>query len=314
VDSLQQEKAHHFGLTDIMLISTAIIWGVNVVVVKLALVTMPPLVFNSLRFLLATALSWAALKWAEPLHKIRQQDLLTIVWLGLLGHTVYQVLFIFGINFTSAGNTSLLLATIPIWVALLSGLLALEKVSPFTWAGIVCSFLGIVLVVVGGGSAMGFALHTFKGDAMILTGTLLMAIYTIRSKPLLKDYSPLALSTYTMTSGTVGLLIIALPSIRAADFTAVDYWGWGGLLFSAIFALVVGYFVWNNGLRALGAARTAVYGNLSPVIAMLTSWAVLHESLTLAQLLGAMLIIGGLFLARMRLNKIATFGEGTKSV
>ncbi len=147
---------------------------------------------------------------------------------------------------------------------------------------------------------------------MILAGTFLMAVYTIRSKPLLKNYSPLQLSTYTMTSGALALGLVTLPLISTTDFGAVDAWGWGGLLFSATFAIVIGYFIWNTGLNILGPARTAVYGNLSPVVAMLTGWAILGERLSLPQFAGATLIIGGLLLARKKvLNKNETTPKGT---
>ena len=115
-----------------------------------------------------------------------------------------------------------------------------------------------------------------------------------------------------MTSGAVALGLVTLPKIRTTDFSTVDAWGWGGLFFSATFAIVIGYFIWNSGLNILGPARTAVYGNLSPVVAMLTGWAVLGERLSLPQFVGATLIIGGLLLARRKvLNKNETTIPGT---
>lgn len=300
-----------FTIVDFMLIGTAVVWGVNVVVVKLALATMHPLLFNSLRFLLAGVLSFGLLSLTQRGHRLERRDFWRIVLLGVLGHAVYQVLFIFGISLTTAGNTSLLLATMPIWVALFCAIFRLDDVNLFTWLGIACSFAGISLVVLGGGKEISFAAASLRGDLLVLLATLMMATYTLLSRPLLSRYSPLQLSTYTMLAGAVLLLLVSLPAIASADLAAVDAYGWGGVMFSSVFAVVMGYYVWNRGLTQMGPARTAVYGNLSPVVAMLTGWAVLSEAVSWPQFAGALLIFTGLLLTKRRvLNKKATaYGE-----
>ncbi|MTI95574.1 MAG: DMT family transporter [Firmicutes bacterium] len=111
-------------LADLYLLIVAMIWGANVAVVKSALEELGPLPFNSLRFLIATVLSWLLLAATGNLSLPRRQDIPRLLVLGLTGHMLYQVLFISGINLTSAGNTALLLATIPIWVTALAALLA----------------------------------------------------------------------------------------------------------------------------------------------------------------------------------------------
>lgn len=295
-----------FGLIDLALLLTASVWGINVVIVKIALRSFSPIIFNSLRFILAMSLSWIMLHMTEPRARVRRSDFFTLVWLGLLGHALYQVLFIYGINFTSAGNTSLLLAAMPVWVAIFSALTAVDTVRLSTWLGLACSVLGILFVVLGSGKDVGFALATLKGDLMILCGTLLYATFTIRSKPLMSHYSPLQVSTYTMTSGTLGLTLLAIPTLLSTDLTAVSTTAWAALAFSGVFAIVLGYFVWNSGVKLLGPARTAVYSNLSPVVAMLTGWAMLNESLSLQQILGAICIIVGLMIARLSTGQVTS--------
>lgn len=288
-----------FSLVDLALIFTAAVWGVNVVVVKIALQYFDPIVFNSLRFALAAILSWALLLITEPGARPRREDYLTLGYLGIIGHTLYQVLFIYGISFTSAGNTSLLLATMPVWVAMFSVLMAMDTVRVTTWLGLASSVIGILLVVVGSGKTLGFALETLRGDLMIVAGTLLYAVFTIRSKPLLAHYTPLQVSTYTMSSGTLVLGLLATPTLVKTNLAIVPLAAWGALLFSGIFAIVIGYYIWNSGVKILGPARTAIYSNLSPVVAMLAGWVFLAEALTLRQYAGAGFIILGLVVARM---------------
>lgn len=292
-----------FGITDALLIVTAVIWGVNVVLVKVSLTELGPLPFNSLRFLLAGGLSWLLLRITEPKSRVNRKDIPTLIGLGLLGHSLYQVLFISGINLSTAGNTSLLLATSPIWVAVLSSVFGTERLLPRAWGGILLSFSGICLVTIGGGKHISFASGASLGDLMILFGTFVFAVYTIRSKPLLGRYSPLQFSTYTMIPGAAGLLVASAPSLLKQDFSVVSLPAWGGLLYSGVFAIVIGYYVWNNGVQKLGAARTAVYSNLSPIVAMIAGVAILHERISLPQLAGAALIVSGLYITRSSKSK-----------
>jgi drug/metabolite transporter (DMT)-like permease len=122
-----------FALADLLLIIVAVIWGFNVVAVKLALGTLTPLTFNALRFVGAALASWLLLSFSGQGLLHLKADWRRIGVLGLLGHGVYQVMFILGTNLTSAGNTALLLATIPVWVAALIALKDPEPVPALTW-------------------------------------------------------------------------------------------------------------------------------------------------------------------------------------
>ena len=293
-------------MADLLLIVVAIIWGVNVAVVKSALTEFNPLTFNSLRFGISALLSWGMLGLSRAKLLPQREDLPRLAFLGLLGHTLYQVLFISGTNLTTGANTALLLATIPVWVAALGAITREEAAGPLTWIGIGTSILGIALVTASGGLSLGGS--TWLGDIMVVSGTFFYAIYTLKSKTLLVKYSPLQFSTWTMTIGALGMTVVSLGPIRAQDWSAVGIVGWGGLAFSAGLAIALGYYIWSNGIKKLGSARTALYNNLTPVTAMIFSSLFLHEKITLPQLAGAALIITGLSLARSTFGKHASKG------
>lgn len=301
-----------FGLADLLLIIVAVIWGFNVVAVKLALGTLTPLTFNALRFLGAALVSWLLLSISRQGLLPLKADWRRIGSLGLLGHGVYQVMFILGTNLTSAGNTALLLATIPVWVAALTALKEPEPVPPLTWLGIGLSVTGIVLVTLGAGRQVGIGADSLVGDLLLLGGTFFYAWYTVGSKHLLAHYTPLQFSAWTMTVGAGALLVISSGDILRQNWAGVESWGWGGLIYSTLLAIVVGYYIWNKGVKQLGPARTALYNNLSPVTAMLSGWLLMGENLTLVRITGAALIIGGLYIARfvgLRREKVSP-GEG----
>ena len=300
-----------FSLADLLLIFVATIWGINVTVVKKALTELNPLAFNSLRFAISAGLSWVVLGVAREKPLPRGKDLPALIVLGLLGHTLYQVLFIYGTNSTTASNTALLLATIPIWVAALGAITREEVAGPLTWLGIGLSLFGIALVTGGGNLSVGGG--TLGGDLMLVAGTFFYGLYVLKSKALLGKYSPVQYSTWTTTVGALGLSALSLRQLGAQDWGRVGVTGWGGLAFSAVLAIALGYFIWSYGIQKLGSARAAIYNNLTPVTGLIFSSVFLKEKITALQVGGIVLIITGLTLARRKkLHRRQEFvGEGS---
>jgi len=275
-----------------------LVWGINFTVVKIALTDFSPLSFNSLRFSLASLFLLTLLWVLERDLSFRREDLVRLVLLGLIGHTIYQLLFIHGIARTTAGNSSLILATMPIFVALLSSVLGIERVGRKVWQGVMLSFVGILFIVEGAGRTLTLTDQSWIGDLLVLTGTIFWSTYTVLSKPLLQRYSPLKLTTLTMVIGTLPLVLFSVPSLKEQNWSSIPFQGWLSLAFSFCFAIAIGYVIWYTGVSRIGNARTALYENLITVIAVAVAWIFLSETMTLLQVLGAALVFASLYLAR----------------
>ena len=248
-------RVRAWGATDLMMLGTVMIWGINFTMVKLALRDFSPMAFNGLRFTLATGVMLAFL-WqrtrAPGSHESMtpsRRDWPIIIGLGLLGNTLYQVLFIYGMVLTTPANSSLLLATAPIWVAVLGYLLHIERIGRVTWMGILLSFFGIAVLILGGGGQVALGGSTVAGDLLLLACAVVWAVHTTASKPLLVRYSPLKLTALTMLAGTVPLAIISVPALLEQDWAAVTPAGWGAFLFSSLLSVVVGYLVWYTSVQ-----------------------------------------------------------------
>ena len=152
---------------DIGLVTLCVIWGVNFSVIKVALLEIEPLAFNALRFPLAAATLFVLLRWRGPIPLPHKDHRARVVLLGLLGNLVYQFLFIFGIDATFAGNASLVLATTPVWTLVLSTLLGQEQHTVAVWVGVLTTMGGMVFVVVGGASALGYSDGLPHGDLLL---------------------------------------------------------------------------------------------------------------------------------------------------
>ncbi len=283
--------------TDLLMLSVVIIWGINFSVLKVVMQSMTPLAFNGLRFSLATAVMVMILLWRHESFRVVKRDILPIILLGIVGHTLYQVFFIIGMARTTPANASLVMATAPIFVVIYGAILGIERANRLLWVGIVLSFLGLILLI-GGGGGVSLDLQTILGDLLVLVAAMLWAAYTTGSKPLLARYTPLKLTTLSMAAGAVPLVIICIPQMRAQDWSAVGPGAWMGVFYSAVFSVVLAYLAWYTSVQRVGSARTAVYSNLTPVVAILVAWVALGETLAPVQIAGALVVLTGVMITR----------------
>lgn len=283
--------------TDVLLLLLAVIWGVNFAVIKVALEELHPFAFNALRFPLASLVLYLLLRARGALHLPRPGDRLRIVGLGILGNIAYQPLFIVGLDLTSAGNASLLLATTPVWVLLLSVGLRHERPSARVWTGILGTVGGMALVTAGG-RGVRLAGSSLAGDALMVGAAVAWSFYTVGSRAMVERYGALPVTAWTLWVGTVGLVLMGLPWLIEVPPWEVSAGAWGGVAYAGVLAISVAYAIWYRGVRRIGNARTSAYSNLVPVVALATAWAWLGEVPTGLQLVGAAIILGGLSLAR----------------
>lgn len=292
----QASAASRFTSIDLGMLLVVLIWGVNFVILKVALREIDPLAFAALRFGLATAIMAGLTLAFEGSLRIRRGDFWKLLGLGLLGNGIYQILFMSGIARTTAGNTSLILATAPIFVAILSVFLG-YRLRPIAWAGILLSFAGLALIVLSGAGAQLGGDH-LVGDALVLLSAMCWGGYTTLLAPFLRVYSPLKLNALAMLLGTPPLFLAALPSLARQSWSNVTWQGWGGLAFAVVMSVVVAYLIWNMGVKRVGSARTAVYSNLVPVVALVTAAVVLGERIYPLQVVGAAVVVTGIVLTR----------------
>ena len=297
------------NLTRLALLALILFWGANFSVVKSALRDVSPLAFTTLRFLLASAVLWVFLAVGRDRVRINRLHWLAVIGLGLIGTTIYQTLFIFGIDWTLAGNASLMLATTPVFTTLLSLLFRQERNSAAVAVGVGLSVLGIALVVLGGSAGVGFSAATLTGDIAVLVAAAAWAVYTVGSVPLVHRYGVVPVTAATMWVGTLGLVMVSLPALLAQDWAAVRPTSWLAVLYSGAFAIATAYFLWYYCVREIGSTRTAVYTNFTPVVALLVAWPALGEVPTALQAAGAGGIIVGSILVRAGKIERPQFGR-----
>lgn len=285
--------------TDAGLVALVVIWGVNFPVIKVALRELHPLAFNALRFPLAAGVLWALLRTRGAIRLPRREDLPRIVALGLLGNVAYQLLFIFGIDATLAGNASILLATTPVWTIILSNLRGHER-SPWpVWAGVGATVAGMALVVLGGQQRVALGGDTLRGDLLSAAAGVVWAVYTVEGRDVIARYGSLRVTAWTLWVGTAALVVLGLPFLARTDLAVLSPAAWGGVAYAGVLAIGVAYLLWYWGVQRIGSTRTSVFSNLVPVVALVVAWAWIGETPTALQLAGAAVVLGGMTLARL---------------
>ncbi len=248
------------GTVDVVLLLTVLIWAANFSVVKAVLAHIPHLAFNTVRLVGSSTLLLAFTLLDKP-RVLSRADLPRLLVLALLGHTLSPFTFIFGIDRTSAGNSALLISMTPVVVALLGHMTGQERPSSLTWAGVTASVLGVDLVMDPSSTNGGDTI----GDLLILAAAVCWAFYTVGSKSLLGRLGPLRFSAYTMALGSLFYIPFGIPSLLRVQLEQVPWTAWLGTVYSFVFALSAAYFFWYYAVSRVGATRTAIYSNLTPV-------------------------------------------------
>ena len=289
-----------FGLTDIYMLMAVLFWAINFPFIKIALGEFSPFALNGIRLTFASVVLVWSLFLSKQGFGVEKRDIWKLVVLGIIGNTIYQVFFIQGINLTTASSTAIIMAMTPASVALLSSLLKHEKLHWVAWLGIVLSFIGFYLVITEQPGTFLFSWESLKGDMMIFFGNIVWAVYTVFSKPLLGRISPLKWSSLTLVVGTLFYLPFCIPAFVRQDFGQITFKGWSILVYSGLFALAFSYVAWYASVKRIGNSKTAIYGNVTPIMTVVFAYIFIAEKISLWQAVGALIILTGVYLTRSR--------------
>lgn len=281
--------------TEVTLILMVCIWGLNFAVAKRALATFDPLAFNALRYVLASIFVLLVLRRQGRLEMPARVDWPRLLVLGIFGNAIYQLAFIVGLNLTTAGSGSLMLAVMPVFVLALD-LWSGVRHSARAWMGAAGSLVGVGLVSRAALSLEGS--DALLGNLLIIFAAAFWALYTQGSGPMILRYGAVRTTAWTLWSGAVIIFLMGVPSLVRQDWGAIDAVSWAGLLYSAFLSIGLAYLLWYRSVGRIGSSRTAIYSNLTPVVALAAGAVWLGEGLTPLSLVGAAMVIGGVMLVR----------------
>ncbi len=280
------------------LLFVALAWGINFSVVKFALADFHPLGFTVVRFALAALFLFAVMFISREPFTVERRDRAAIARLGFIGITLYNIFFMYGLKYTTAANSALLISLSPLFGALLTAVLHRERLTARIGTGLALATAGVILVLRSHHGAPGFSSAESAGDVMTLCATLTWALYTATAKPLLEKYSAVTVTAYAMAAGSVLLLPFGLPGLLNQPWAAVSALSWAAMAFAAFIAAGVAYVFWYRGVQQIGVTRTMVYHYVMPFAAVLFAALALGEEITALQIGGGITILAGVYVVQ----------------
>ncbi len=248
-----------------------------------------------LRFACAAVVLLALLYLRERrLPRLSPRELVLVVGLGLLGITLYNTMFTAGLALVEASRAALIVPTNPAFTALFAALLLNERLGRTRAFGVALCVLGALWVLARGDPRSFTSLQFGVGELILVLCIFMWSAYTLLGRVALSTLSPLALTAYVMAAGSLPL---ALPaSVEGASLGEVTWQGWTAFAYLVLFGTVIPFLWFYEGVKALGAARASQFINLVPPLAVLESVWLLDESISRGTIVGAVLVVAGLYL------------------
>lgn len=286
------------------------IWGGTFIATKVTLREASPATIVWLRFAIGIVILGATVIARKQFAWPSRGELGYFALLGFIGVTFHQWLQATGLQTAAATTTAWIVATIPVFTALLGWLVLKEKLGIIRVGGMLLAAVGVILIVSKGepGAMFSGSFGTF-GDFLILISAVNWAVFSVLSRRGLDAHPATRMMFYVMTFGwlfanlwlfTIGPGLSEIPHLSPS--------GWGGILILGVLGSGIAYIAWYDALQALPASQLSAFINIEPLITTLMAAFMLDEKITFFTITGAALIVIGVYLVN-RPDKKSTLLE-----
>jgi drug/metabolite transporter (DMT)-like permease len=274
-----------------------VVWGGSFIATKVALRNVSPITVVWLRFAMGVVILGVAVSARRQFALPKRNEWLYFALLGFLGITFHQWLQSTALTTSRASTTAWIVATTPVFMALLGLLILKERLTWLQAAGILLAGLGVILVVSNGNLAS-LELGRFgePGDILVLISAFNWAVFSALSRRGLKSHPAARMMFYVMTFGWLFTGVLFFAGRAPHEITQLSIDGWLGVSFLGIFCSGLAYIAWYDALQALPAAQLGAFLYLEPPVAVVVAALILAESITWAALLGGGIILFGVWL------------------
>ncbi len=276
----------------------AAFWGGTFIAGRVVARDIHPFSAALTRFLIASILL-LLLTWRVEgrLPSIKRGYIMPIILLGMTGVFGYNVFFFKGLATVSAGRASVIVATNPIFITILSAVLFKDKLTLIQAAGILMSVTGALVVISTGDPGQVLTGGLGWGELFIFGCVVSWVAYSLIGKVVMAELTPLIAVAYSAVVGTLALLPPAYLEGVTQDFVHYSAWSWLGLLYLALFGTVLAFQWYYQGIRELGPAKASIFINFVPISAVFLAFVMLGEPITPLLLVGAVLVSAGVYVA-----------------
>jgi len=275
-----------------------VIWGANFSLQKYLLQLLSVPGFLWVRYLLMPAcalllMRWQLGRWWPPLPR---RDALALGWLGFVGHSLHVGLVTWGVHWSTAFSSAVILAVGPIFTLLLLRWRGQERFTPAQAAGVALALAGVLVFL--SDKLLGGQWRAGGGDLVLVLAAALFSWYTVQAQPLFERHGTVLAMGYATVLGGLPLMLFSMPAGLQVAWTSLSAWEVAGLLWSVVVASFVGWTAWGWINTVRGVARTAPLQYLIPPTAGVFAWLLAGETFTWVKVAGAGVTLVGVALAQ----------------
>lgn len=272
-------------------------WGGAFVAAEHVITEVPPITAAAFRFGTAGILLLIYVLWKKKFDlKALKRQWKPILAMAITGIFGYNIFFFIALDITSAINGSLIVATTPVLVTLGAVLFLQEVWNKQLGFGLLLSLVGVIIVISKGSIAILLALAFNAGDLLFIGGLLCWVAHGLFGKVAMRDVSPVVTTTLTTLIGSFFLGIVSLLFENGwSNVFRMSTQAWGEMTFMIVCSSVIGFLLWNNGIKQIGASKASIYMNFVPIN---TAWlaVVLYDSTIIwTQIIGMIMVIMGVY-------------------
>ncbi len=272
--------------------SAVLLWSASFIATKLAYAAFAPVQLGAVRTVTAVIMFRVIRLFSGEKEVLKKEDRLKAVASGFFGLTLYFTVENLGVSMTTASNAALIVASFPAVTMSLEFIIFHNKPTVQKICGVMMALAGVAVLTQ----------VTVEGSPKSLIGNLLLfgagivwAFYNFISRKLMEDYSAVTLTYYQMLAGSV--LFLPFVIVEGAEYHVPGIVPLGALIYLSAGCSVAAFMLYNTGLRKLSAGVSVSLMNLVPVFGLLFSVTILHETVTITQIAGGIIVIAGVVLS-----------------
>lgn len=280
-------------------LTAILVWGASFIATKAALREIGPFAIITLRFGIGVGVLLLTVAARGQMRRPTRREWALFALLGSQGVLLHQLLQITGLRYTTATNTGWMVALMPVFTAILARVFLRERLRPLQVAGIGLAFLGALVVVSHGlprlpplGSAATW------GDLLVFLSAPNWAIFSVLSKPALRDRPPAFVMTWVLALGWLMTLPFFAGSGAAREVAALSPQGWLAILFLGILCSGAAYVFWYDSLAVADTARVSAFLYVEPLVTVAVAGWLLREPVTAPTLAGGAIILSGVWMVQ----------------
>lgn len=274
-----------------------IFWSFSFIWFKIANETFRPVTIVFMRLIIAIIILTTYLYLKKKFVKIRKEDRKLFLMLAIFEPFLYFLGESFGLTYVSATVGSVIISTIPVIATIGAWLIFRERLRIINYAGIIISFIGVLIFVLNRGGGLTF---NIKGLALLLLAVFSATGYNLTLSRLVGNYGPVFIVNIQNIIGAVLFLpVFLITELKYFPFGSIELKSLLPVLELAFFASCGAFILFAFSMRQMGVTKANVFTNFIPVFTAIFSFFILGDKLTAQNIAGMIIVIAGLIMSQI---------------